>query len=92
MQIWVIFYYRPEYYGIEVDENNQSTKNMLIKIIAKYRGGQCGDIDAKFYGESMRITDVHPEAEEIKAEETPLQPLQNNNDFLSRNDIEETFR
>jgi replicative DNA helicase len=88
----VIFYYRPEYYGIEVDENNQSTKNMLIKIIAKYRGGQCGDIDAKFYGESMRITDVHPEAEEIKAEETPLQPLQNNNDFLSRNDIEETFR
>lgn len=88
----VIFYYRPEYYGIEVDENNQSTKNMLIKIIAKYRGGQCGDIDAKFYGESMRITDVHPEAEEIKAEETPLQPLQNNNDFLSRNNIEETFR
>ena len=88
----VIFYYRPEYYGIEVDENNQSTKNMLIKIIAKYRGGQCGDIDAKFYGESMRITDVHPEAEEIKAEETPLQPLQNNNDFLSINDIEETFR
>lgn len=88
----VIFYYRPEYYGIEVDENNQSTKNMLIKIIAKYRGGQCGDIDAKFYGESMRITDAYPESEEIKAEETPLQPLQNNNDFLSRNDIEETFK
>jgi len=26
----VIFYYRPEYYGIEVDENNQSTKKSLL--------------------------------------------------------------
>lgn len=87
----VIFYYRPEYYGIEVDENNQSTRNLLIKIIAKYRGGQCGDIDAKFYGETMRITDMFPESEEIKAEETLLPPLQNNTEFLSRNDIEENF-
>jgi replicative DNA helicase len=88
----VIFYYRPEYYGIEVDENNQPTRNLLIKIIAKYRGGQCGDIDAKFYGETMRITDMHPESEEVITEEKPLLGIQNNDNFLSRTDIEETFK
>jgi replicative DNA helicase len=87
----VIFYYRAEYYGIEVDENNQSTKNMLTKIIAKYRGGQCGDIDAKFYGESMRITDLEPESSPVIEPAKPLSPLQNNNGFLSRTDIEENF-
>ncbi len=89
----VIFYYRPEYYGIEVDENNQSTKNVLIKMIAKYREGSCGDIDAKFYGDTMRITDCLPENTEVIPEETPLTPLQNNTGFLNnKNDIEEIFK
>lgn len=95
----VIFYYRPEYYGIEVDENNQPTTNVLTKIIAKFRGGQCGDIDARFYGETMRITDGLPQVENIvhyhepkdNSTNEPLPPLHNNNDFLSKNDIEEKF-
>lgn len=85
----VIFYYRPEYYGIEVDENNQSTRNMLTKIIAKYRGGQCGDIDAKFYGETMRITDLEPENVPTIEPAKPFSPLQNNMGFLSNNNADD---
>jgi len=43
-------------------------------------------------GFNKYYTEFHDLPHQIKAEETPLQPLQNNNDFLSINDIEETFR
>lgn len=78
----VIFYYRPEYYGIEVDENNQPTKNLLVKIIAKYRGGSPGDIDAKFYGETMRITDM--EYNMTPNNLTDIVTDKNNYDFLKQ--------
>ncbi len=35
----VIFLYRPEYYGIEVDENNEPTKYVMEVIIAKNKSG-----------------------------------------------------
>lgn len=38
----VVFIYRPEYYGLEVDENNRSTKNKVEIVIAKNRNGNCG--------------------------------------------------
>lgn len=36
----VLFMYRPEYYGLEVDENNESTKDKVEILIAKNRTGR----------------------------------------------------
>ena len=38
----VLFLYRPEYYGLEVDENNEPTKDVMEIIIAKNNTGNCG--------------------------------------------------
>jgi len=35
----VIFLYRPEYYGLEVDENNEPTRYMMEVIVAKNKSG-----------------------------------------------------
>lgn len=35
----VIFLYRPEYYGIEIDENNEPTRYVMEVIIAKNKSG-----------------------------------------------------
>lgn len=35
----VIFLYRPEYYGIEFDENNEHTRNVMEVIVAKNKSG-----------------------------------------------------
>lgn len=37
----VIFLYRPEYYGIDVDEDNNSTKGVIEFNFAKHRNGAC---------------------------------------------------
>jgi replicative DNA helicase len=41
----VIFIHRPELYGITVDEEGNSTKNVIQNIISKHRNGALGDID-----------------------------------------------
>lgn len=38
----VLFLYRQEYYGLEVDENNEPTKGVMEIIIAKNNTGNCG--------------------------------------------------
>lgn len=44
----VCFIHRPEYYGIQEDENGESTVGIAKVIIAKYRNGATGTIDLKF--------------------------------------------
>ena len=44
----VIFLYRPEYYGITQDENNNPTSGLAELIIAKHRNGQTGSVNLKF--------------------------------------------
>lgn len=41
----VMFIYRPEHYHVEIDENGNSTKNLIQLIFAKQRGGATGTID-----------------------------------------------
>lgn len=52
----VFFLYRPEYYGIEADENNQSTKGMAEIIVAKHRGGGLENIKMRFIGAFTKFT------------------------------------
>lgn len=54
----VIFIYRPEYYGIEEDENGESTDGMAEVIIAKHRNGETDEIPIKFSKKTTGFFDV----------------------------------
>lgn len=51
----VYFLYRPEYYGIKVDAENNSTEQMAELICAKHRNGACETLFLKFRGAVMRF-------------------------------------
>ena len=53
----VMFLYRPEYYGIEEDENGWPTIGLCEVILAKHRNGDIGTIRAKFIGKFQKFTD-----------------------------------
>ncbi|NBW34229.1 MAG: replicative DNA helicase [Cytophagia bacterium] len=53
----VMFLYRPEYYKIEVDEDNMPTQGMGEVIIAKHRNGSTGTVKLKFIGKYTKFAD-----------------------------------
>lgn len=53
----VVFIYRPEYYGIDVDEDNNSVKGLVELIVAKARGGSLETTRAKFDGATSTMCD-----------------------------------
>ena len=53
----VTFIYRPEYYGITEDEENNSTKGLTEVIVAKHRNGSLGTARLRFVGEFSKFTD-----------------------------------
>ena len=54
----VLFLYRPEYYGLEVDEDNNPTAGVGEVIIAKHRNGETGRVRLKFVGKFVKFTDL----------------------------------
>ncbi len=54
----VIFLYRPEYYGINEDENGNSLQGVGKVIISKHRAGSTGTIDLRFIGAYTKFTDL----------------------------------
>ncbi|GAA4105494.1 replicative DNA helicase [Mucilaginibacter panaciglaebae] len=54
----VLFLYRPEYYGLEVDEDNNPTKGVGEVIIAKHRNGETGTVRLKFVGKYVKFQDL----------------------------------
>jgi replicative DNA helicase len=54
----VTFIYRPEYYGLEVDEDNMPTKGVAKIIIAKHRNGAIGDVPLRFRGELAKFENL----------------------------------
>lgn len=54
----VIFIHRPEYYGIDVDEEGNSLKGIAEIIVAKHRNGPTGDIQLKFIREFAKFVDL----------------------------------
>lgn len=79
----VMFLYRPEYYGIEYDANNQSTRGLAKLIFAKNRHGAIGDIDLRWIGEIMKFIDYNskPKIESFEQGNS----LHDNEDFLEPN-------
>lgn len=54
----VCFIYRPEYYGIENDENGDSLKGIAQIIIAKNRHGQTRDVTLGFIGSQTKFINL----------------------------------
>jgi replicative DNA helicase len=56
----VLFLYRPEYYGLDVDEDNNPTQGIGEIIIAKHRNGETGRVRLKFVGKYVKFQDLEP--------------------------------
>jgi replicative DNA helicase len=54
----VLLLYRPEYYGLDVDEDNNPTQGVGEIIIAKHRNGETGRVRLKFVGKYVKFTDL----------------------------------
>ena len=54
----VAFIHRPEYYGINTDENGMPTAGMAEIIIAKHRNGAVTDIKLRFLKDQARFADM----------------------------------
>src|SRR5436190_3878481 len=82
----VMFIYRPEYYGIEFDENNEPTKNRAEVIIAKNRHGALETVKLRFIGQYAKFADLdYTEGQDFTYGSTPANALQQNDDFLNSN-------
>jgi replicative DNA helicase len=99
----VLFCYRPEYYGIEQYEIGGHTiesNGLFMLLIAKHRNGSLGEIPLRFIGSQTKLTnhniDFRNESNTFVQErqDPPQQSndnkgIQDNRDFLKRNDNEE---
>ncbi|MCF8227156.1 MAG: replicative DNA helicase [Bacteroidales bacterium] len=54
----VLFIHRPEYYGMDVDEEGNSLKGIAEIILAKHRNGPIGDVQLKFTREFAKFSDL----------------------------------
>lgn len=53
----VLFIYRPEYYGLTVDEEGNGTEGIAEIIIAKHRNGAVGSVKLKYISEYVKFAD-----------------------------------
>jgi replicative DNA helicase len=54
----VLFIHRPEYYGLEVDEEGNSLRGIAEIIVAKHRNGPVGEFHLKFIREYAKFVDL----------------------------------
>ncbi len=54
----VCFLYRPEYYGLDVDENGNPTKGIAEVIIAKHRNGALENVRVRFIDKFIKFVDL----------------------------------
>ncbi|RFZ84665.1 replicative DNA helicase [Mucilaginibacter terrenus] len=95
----VLFLYRPEYYGLDVDEDNNPTQGVGEVIIAKHRNGETGRVRLKFVGKYVKFTDLEtnmdgfPPMGNAFTGLTPSQDFEKPNNFIIRpssmNDMED---
>lgn len=53
----VMFLYRPEYYGLEETETEESTQGLAEVIIAKNRSGSVDNVKLRFIGKYTRFSE-----------------------------------
>ncbi len=80
----VMFIYRPEYYGLEVDEENQPTKGRGELIIAKNRHGALETVKLRFLGQFAKFADLdYTEGSDVIYAHNTNSSLQQNESFLN---------
>ena len=80
----VMFIYRPEYYGLEVDENNEPTRGRAEVIIAKNRHGALETVKLRFIGQYAKFADLdYTEGQDAIYSQNNPGALQQNDDFLN---------
>jgi len=77
----VLFLYRPEYYGLEVDEDNLPTQGVGEIIIAKHRNGETGRVRLKFVGKYVKFTDLESDMGGAFQQTNPFTSLAPSADF-----------
>lgn len=65
--------YRPEYYGISMDETGKDLKEIMDIIIAKKKYNHCGEVQVRFDRKSGRVCNLEKTICEI------INPAENNN-------------
>ncbi len=86
----VLFIHRPEYYGIDVDEEGNSLKGIAEIIVAKHRNGPTGDILLKFVREFAKFVDMDDALAMVDEEEngfTISSKMNKEGEGLANNDI-----
>jgi replicative DNA helicase len=81
----VSFIYRPEYYGLNVNENGDSNEGVGEIIIAKHRNGALDTVRLRFIGQYARFEDFDNFASDI--EQSTFRALPVNHGFDSPNTI-----
>jgi replicative DNA helicase len=80
----VMFIYRPEYYGLEFDENNEPTRGLAEIIIAKNRHGALENVKLRFIGKYAKFADVdYTGGSDSYFDQGSTAPLQQNDEFLT---------
>ncbi len=77
----VTFLYRPEYYGIQYDEDQNSTAGVGEVIIAKHRNGSLETVKLRFIGELTKFTNLDRGGYSFAGEGDNGAPMQPNNSF-----------
>lgn len=77
----VVFIYRPEYYGLN-DDNNEPAKGKAVISIAKHRNGKLGEVELRFVGQYARFED--PERMYNKVDNNTFDMLRPNSGFNVR--------
>jgi replicative DNA helicase len=80
----VLFIYRPEYYGFDVDEEGNNTKGTAEIIIAKHRNGAVGSVKLKYIGEFVKFADMDANDYGSFPKSNPLGP---SNDFDNHKNV-----
>ena len=76
----VAFIHRPEYYGINQDENGMPTAGLAEIIIAKHRNGAVTDVNLRFLKDQARFADMD---DSLMPAATPAGGGQQYDDFAS---------
>jgi replicative DNA helicase len=71
----VVFLHRPEYYGIELSDDNLSTEGLAEYIVAKNRDGITGTANLKWNPETTSFADWDDAASYIPNPNTFLEPM-----------------
>ncbi len=87
----VTFIYRPEYYGIDTDEENNPTKGIAEIIIAKHRNGALDSVKLKFISHLAKFTDLDASESDFEAPSGSVTAFPNNRMIVSSrmNDMKE---